>query len=99
MDTHLRGKQGTFTMNGGWLSQRMKADVYELTNERGTLNVTDTHATVDVERSTYGGGTIAAHYLLPQYAQPFPITVLLRYNCVLVDKIFGDWGIQDTCLC
>ncbi|MDQ6800860.1 MAG: outer membrane protein assembly factor BamA [Acidobacteriota bacterium] len=96
MDTTLRGKQGTFTLTGGWLSQRMNADVYELTNARGKLDVTDTHAIVDVERATYGGGTINAHYLLPQYSEPYPMSVDLRYNGVSVEKLFGDWGIHDT---
>jgi outer membrane protein assembly complex protein YaeT len=96
MDTTLRGKQGTFTMTGGWVSQRINADVYELTNARGKLNVTDTRAIVDVERATYGGGTMSAHYVLPQYAEPYPMSVDLRYNGVSVEKLFGDWGIQDT---
>lgn len=96
LDTTLKGKQGTFTLAGGWVSPRLRADVYELTNARGQLSVTDTHAVVDVQRATYGGGTIGAHYVLPQYAEPYPMSVDLKYNNVSVEKLFSDWGIQDT---
>lgn len=96
LDTTLKGKQGTFTMAGGWVSSRLRADVYELANARGNLNITDTRAIVDVERASYGGGTISAHYVLPQYAEPYPMSVALQYNNVSVEKLFSDWGIQDT---
>ena len=96
IDGNLRGKQGTFTLAGGWVSPRMNADVYELSNARGKLNMTDTRAIVDVERAQYGGGSISAHYVLPQYAEPYPMSVDLRYNGVSVEKLFSDWGIQDT---
>ncbi len=95
-DTTLKGKQGTFTMAGGWVSPRLRADVYELTNARGQMNITDTRAVIDVQRAGYGGGSISAHYLLPQYAEPYPMSVDLKYNNVSVEKLFTDWGIQDT---
>ena len=95
-DANLNGRQGTFTMAGGWVSPRMKADVYELANARGTMKITDSRATVDVERATYGGGTVTAHYLLPQYSEPYPMSVDLQYNGVSVEKLFTDWGIEDT---
>ena len=96
MDTMLRGKQGDFTLNGGWVSPRLHADAYEMTNARGTLNVTGNRTVVDVQRAQYGGGTISAHYLLPQYAEPYPMSVDLRYNGVSLEKLFSDWGVQDT---
>ncbi|HYS56023.1 MAG TPA: translocation/assembly module TamB domain-containing protein [Thermoanaerobaculia bacterium] len=96
MDAALRGKQGTFKLNGGWISSRMKADVYALADARGNMNITDTRAIVDVERASYGGGTIAAHYTLPQYSEPYPMSADLRYNGVSVEKLFSDWGIQDN---
>jgi outer membrane protein assembly complex protein YaeT len=96
LDANLRGRQGTFTLAGGWLSPRMRADVYELSNARGKLDVTDARAIVDVESAGYGGGTIRAHYLLPKYAEPYPMSVDLRYNGVSAEKLFSDWGIENT---
>ena len=95
-DTMLRGKQGAFTISGNWVSPRLKADVYELANARGKLNVTDTGMVVDVERATYGGGSISAHYTLSQYSEPYPMSVDLRYNGVSVEKLFADWGLADN---
>ena len=95
-DAALKGKQGTFTMSGGWISPRLRADVYELTDARGQLNVTDTRTVIDVERAAYGGGTITAHYMLPKYAEPYPMSVDLRYHAVSAEKLFSDWGIQDN---
>jgi outer membrane protein assembly complex protein YaeT len=96
LDTNMRGRAGTFSMSGGWVSQKISADVYDLTNARGKLNVTDTGATVDVDTARYGGGTLAAHYVLPTYAEPYPQTVDLRYNGVSLEKLFNDWGIKET---
>ncbi|HMC23189.1 MAG TPA: translocation/assembly module TamB domain-containing protein, partial [Thermoanaerobaculia bacterium] len=96
IDARLRGKQGTFTMVGGWLSPQMNADVYQLSNARGKLNVTDQRAIIDVERAQYGGGTMTAHYVLPQYSEPYPMSVDLRYNGVSVERLFADWGVKDT---
>ena len=96
MDAMLRGKAGTFTLTGGWLSPKIAADVYELTNARGKLNVTGDRAIVDVERGQYGGGTLAAHYVLPKYSEPYPMSVDLRFNGVSAEKLFADWGIRDT---
>src|SRR5205814_5956427 len=91
LDTNLRGHAGTFTMSGGWVSPKIAADVYDLANARGKLTVTDTRTTVDVETARYGGGTIAARYLLPKYDEPYPQTVDLRYNGVSLEKLFNDW--------
>lgn len=96
LDTTLKGRQGTFTMAGGWVADRIRADTYELTKARGKLSITDTGAIVDVERASYGGGTIGAHYRLPQYAEPYPMTVDLRYNGISLEKLFSDWGIEGT---
>ena len=78
------------------MSSRLRADTYELTDARGTMNVTDQHAVIDVERAKYGGGSLNAHYTLPKYAEPYPMSVDLRYNGVAIEKLFSDWGIQDT---
>ncbi|HEY2091725.1 MAG TPA: outer membrane protein assembly factor BamA [Thermoanaerobaculia bacterium] len=96
LDTNVRGRAGSFAMSGGWVSPKIAADVYDLTNARGKLNVTDNGTTVDVDTARYGGGTLAAHYVLPKYAEPYPQTVDLHYNGVSLEKLFNDWGIKDT---
>lgn len=96
MDASLRGKSGDFVMKGGWIAPRLRADVYDLADLRGTLDVTGARTLVDIQHARYGGGTISAHYQLPQYAEPYPMSVDLRYNGVSVEKLFNDWGITDT---
>src|SRR5262245_17337619 len=96
LDANLRGTQGDFVLQGGWTAPRILADVYELTNTRGTLNVTDERTLVDVQHAQYGGGAISAHYQLPQYEEPYPMSVDLRYSGVSVEKLFNDWDIKDT---
>ncbi|HEX7192983.1 MAG TPA: outer membrane protein assembly factor BamA [Thermoanaerobaculia bacterium] len=96
LDTNLRGRAGKFRLSGGWVSPKINADAYDLTNARGKLSVTDTGTTVDVDTARYGGGTIAAHYTLPKYDEPYPQTVDLRYNGVSLEKLFNDWGVKDT---
>src|SRR5581483_10317342 len=96
IDANLRGKAGDFTLAGGWVSSRLKADAYELTDLRGALNVTGDRAVVDVATARYGGGTIGAHYVLPKYAEPYPQAIELRYNGVSLEKLFNDWDIKDT---
>ncbi|MCU1347305.1 MAG: putative protein involved in outer rane biosis, partial [Acidobacteria bacterium] len=96
LDASLSGRQGNFILAGGWVSPKLRADVYELTGLKGKLNVTDAKATVDVDAARYGGGTIGAHYLLPGYNEPYPMSVDLRYNGMALEKLLNDWGIQDT---
>jgi len=96
LDANLKGKAGDFSLNGGWVSNKLKADVYELANARGKMSVTGERAIVDVESAHYGGGTIGAHYVLPQFAEPYPQAIELRYNGVSLEKLFNDWGIRDT---
>jgi outer membrane protein assembly complex protein YaeT len=96
LDGTLKGKGGTMTLAGGWLSPKISADAYDLANVRGTMNITGDRAIVDVQRATYGGGNIAAHYTLPAYSEPYPMNVDLRYNGVSIEKLFSDWGIKET---
>jgi outer membrane protein insertion porin family len=96
IDAQLAGRAGTFSMKGGWISPRIAADAYTLTNARGRLDLSDTRLLVDVERAQYAGGTIAAHYVLPQYADPYPMSVDLSYNGISLEKLFADWTIQNT---
>jgi outer membrane protein insertion porin family len=96
IDGTMRGRQGTFALDANWRAPKVKADVYELTSPDGRLHVTDTGAAVDVATAKYGGGTIAAHYVLPKFAEPYPQTVDLRYNNVSLEKLFSDWTIEGT---
>ncbi|HEX8152567.1 MAG TPA: translocation/assembly module TamB domain-containing protein, partial [Thermoanaerobaculia bacterium] len=96
LDTTLRGKQGDFRLAGGFVSPKIVADVYELANARGKLDVTGEKLLVDVDTARYGGGTIGAHYELAKYAEPYPMTVDLRYDGISIEKLFGDWGVKDT---
>lgn len=96
LDANLRGKSGAFAMTGGWIAPKIVADVYQLTNARGTFDVTADRTLVDVQRAQYGGGTIGAHYQLPQYAEPYPMSVELRYDGVSLEKLFADWGMKET---
>ncbi len=96
IDANLSGKAGDFTLDGGWVSSRLKADAYELTGLRGKLNVTGDRSVIDVGTARYGGGTIGAHYVLPKYVEPYPQAIELRYNGVSLEKLFNDWDIKDT---
>ena len=96
LDTRLRGKAGDFRLTGGWSAPRVAADAYELANVRGRLDVSGRQLTVDVERAAYGGGTIGAHYVLSKYAEPYPMTVDLRYNGIALEQLFNDWGVENT---
>jgi translocation and assembly module TamB len=96
VDGTLRGKGGAMSITGGWLAPKIKADVYELANVRGTMNVTGDRTLIDIQRASYGGGTINGHYDLPQYSEPYPMKVDLRYSGVSLEKLFEDWGIKDN---
>ncbi|HEX6161041.1 MAG TPA: hypothetical protein VF111_12795, partial [Thermoanaerobaculia bacterium] len=96
LDTRLAGKQGDFTFSGGWASPRIAADAYELTDARGKLNVSGNGLTVDVERAGYGGGRIGAHYELTKYAEPYPMSVDLRYYGISIEQLFNDWTVEGT---
>jgi outer membrane protein assembly complex protein YaeT len=96
LDGMLRGKAGTFALTGGWLSPRIKADTYDLTNARGILKITGDRTDVDIQRATYAGGTLAGKYALPQYVEPYAMSVELRYKDIALEKLFNDLGIKDT---
>jgi outer membrane protein assembly complex protein YaeT len=96
LDTRLRGKQGDFTLAGGWRTDRLVADVYELADAKGQLQVTDENLTVDVESARYGGGNVGAHYFLSKYAEPYPMTVDLDYDRISIEKLFNDFGVTGT---
>lgn len=96
LDTRLRGKAGDFEMAGGWSSPKIVADTYTLGNAKGRLTITDQDMIVDVEKASYGGGTIGAHYSLAKYAEPYPMKVDLRYYNIGIEPLFSDWGVENT---
>ena len=96
IDGRIKGKQGDFSLTGGWISNHIVADTYELTRAKGTLNITDERALIDVESANYGGGTIGAHYELTRYAEPYPMSVDLRYNRISIEQLFNDWTVENT---
>ncbi|HEY0143306.1 MAG TPA: translocation/assembly module TamB domain-containing protein [Thermoanaerobaculia bacterium] len=96
LDTRLAGKQGDFVFSGGWASDRIVADAYELADARGKLHVTGDGLTLDVDRATYGGGRIGAHYALTKYAEPYPMSVDLRYYGISIEQLFNDWTVEGT---
>ncbi|HUR80731.1 MAG TPA: translocation/assembly module TamB domain-containing protein, partial [Thermoanaerobaculia bacterium] len=96
LDTQLRGKAGDFEMAGAWSSPRVNADAYTLGEARGHLTITDQDIKVRVDKATYGGGTIGADYVLTKYAEPYPMSVDLRYYSVGIEPLFADWGIENT---
>ncbi|MBV9495336.1 MAG: translocation/assembly module TamB domain-containing protein, partial [Acidobacteria bacterium] len=96
LDGNLHGKQGEFALTGSWAAPKIVADAYELTNARGKMNVTGEKTALDVDTARYGGGTLSAHYDLPGYSEPYPMSVDLRLNNVSIEKLFGDWGMTGT---
>ena len=96
LDGSLRGKQGNFALTGGWVAPKLTADVYDLANVHGKMNVTGERTLLDVDTARYGGGTLSAHYNLPGYTEPYPMSIDLRFNGVSLEKLFGDWGVKDT---
>jgi outer membrane protein insertion porin family len=96
LDTRLTGKQGDFHLKGGFASPRITADTYTLTDAKGRLDVNGNTMVVDVDKATYGGGTIGAHYTLGKYAEPYPMKVDLRYAGISIEQLFSDWGVEGT---
>jgi len=96
LNADLRGRQGEFRLTGGWTSPHITADVYELADAKGKLDINGENMAVDVERATYGGGTIGAHYTLANYNEPYPMKIGLRYAGISLEQLFNDWTIQNT---
>lgn len=96
LDGALKGQEGNFMLTGRWSSPRVVADVYQLAALRGRMNVTDERSIIDIDTARYGGGTITAHYTLPRYDEPYPMSIDLRYDQVSLEKLMGDWGIENT---
>src|ERR1041385_8033011 len=52
LDASLRGKQGNFSMTGGWISPKIVADAYQLADATGPLDLTDARMLVDIQRAS-----------------------------------------------
>jgi outer membrane protein insertion porin family len=96
LDTRLTGKQGDFRLAGAWVSPRITADTYTIDDVKGRLDVNGDNMILDVEKATYGGGTIGAHYRLAEFAEPYPMNIDLRYNGISIEQLFSDWGVEGT---
>jgi outer membrane protein insertion porin family len=96
LDTHLKGKQGEYRLTGGWVSPHITADTYDLTNAKGRLDLNPNNLALKVEKASYGGGTIAADYVLATLAEPYPMKIDLRYYGISIEKLFSDWTIENT---
>jgi len=96
IDGRLKGRQGVFALEGGFVVPEVTADTYDLTNLRGRLAVTNDKATVDIESGEYGGGAISGQYRLAKYAEPYPMSVDLRYDGISLEKLFDDWNLKET---
>ncbi len=95
LDTNLRGKQGDFTLAGGFTIPELTADVYELADVKGKLEVTDEKMNAVITSARYGGGTVTADYDLSKYAEPYPMTIDLHYERVAIEKLFADWTLKN----
>ena len=93
---NLKGKSGDFSMAADFVLPEVVADTYELSDLRGVMRVSDERTDVDIRSGRYGGGTISADYVLTKYAEPYPMSVDLRYNRISVEKLFADWNVQNT---
>ena len=96
LDTRLAGKGGEFTLTGGWVSKKIVADAYELTDAKGRIDVNPRTLTVDVDKAGYGGGTIAARYAIAKLAEPYPMKVDLRYYGISFEHLLSAWNIKDS---
>jgi outer membrane protein assembly factor BamA/autotransporter translocation and assembly factor TamB len=96
LDTKLSGKQGDFRLAGKWTSPTITADTYTLDDVHGRLDVDSQDLVLDVDKATYGGGAIGAHYTLTKFEEPYPMKVDLRYDRIAIDQLFSDWGLEGT---
>ena len=96
LDGRLRGNKGDFELTGDYRIPELIADTYELADLRGTLAINEADAKVVIGSGEYGGGSISGEYSLAQYAEPYPMSVDLSYERVSLEKLFEDWGVEDT---
>ncbi|HUF18503.1 MAG TPA: translocation/assembly module TamB domain-containing protein, partial [Thermoanaerobaculia bacterium] len=96
IDGTLKGKQGTFELAGSYSIPELVADTYELAELRGELTIDQEKARVRIASAEYGGGTISGVYDLAEYAEPYPMSIELDYDRVSLEKLFEDWGVEET---
>lgn len=95
-DGRLRGEKGEFVYDAAFRSERIDAADYSLADVEGRTRITNEQIRAEVTRATYGGGSISADYVLAKYAEPYPMEVDLRYRRISIEKLFADWGVENT---
>lgn len=95
-DGTLRGEKGEFVYDAAFRSARIDASDYSLADVEGRTRITNSQITAEITRATYGGGSISADYVLAKYAEPYPMEVDLRYRRISIEKLFSDWGVENT---
>jgi outer membrane protein assembly complex protein YaeT len=92
----MRGKKGDFTLDGDFRIPKLVADTYDLAAVEGAMHLSDERLGIDIESARYGGGTISADYELAKFAEPYPMSVDLRYRGISIEKLFNDWNVKNT---
>ncbi|HVR42688.1 MAG TPA: outer membrane protein assembly factor BamA [Thermoanaerobaculia bacterium] len=95
-DGGIRGEKGDFRLEGGFRIPALLADTYELANFTGRVTADPDTVGVEIESADYGGGTLTGDYRLEQIAEPYPMSVDLRYQAVSLEKLFEDWNVPAT---
>jgi|GEM_PF-292433 len=92
----LTGRQGDFNLAADLRVPQLKADAYDLADVRAHMVTTGRNTVADVKSARYAGGTIGAHYLLADYSEPYPMHIDLRYDHISLEKLFGDWTVENS---
>jgi len=95
IDGKLKGRQGDFRLAGNFAAPKVQADAYDLSDLKGTLDVTGERTNIDIKSGSYGGGSISGAYQLAKYAEPYPMTLDLNYDRVSIEKLFSDWNLKN----
>ena len=95
IDGKLTGRQGDFKLTGSFAAPKIQADAYDLSDLKGTLDVTGERTHVDISSGSYGGGSISGTYQLAKYAEPYPMILDLNYDRVSIEKLFSDWNLKN----
>lgn len=94
-DGTFRGEKGRFVYDASFRSNQIDAADYTLTDVDGTARITNEEVTAQIVAARYGGGSISADYRLAKYAEPYPMSIELRYRGISTEKLFEDWGVRN----
>ena len=95
-DTNLQIEGGMFDLTGNATSERISAAGYELGEVSASLAFDESRAEVEIERATYGGGTVTGAWRMASYDDPRPMTVDLDYDSVALEALLGDWNLAGS---